>query len=183
MTKPKTPRKKSAKPDATTIAPGACPRGGEHEFVDVHDGASGSCRKCLEPAVPPKPKKKASAKQLAALETARQARAGKGDARAAKKTSTKVANPKSAKTAEVAIEVEVKTMSALDAAARVLVEAGAPLNAKQMIDAMASKGYWSSPGGKTPHATLYSAILREINTKGNACRFRKVARGNFEAAS
>ena len=31
-----------------------------------------------------------------------------------------------------------------------------------MIDAMTTKGLWTSPGGKTPHATLYSAILREI---------------------
>ena len=31
-----------------------------------------------------------------------------------------------------------------------------PMNAKEMIEAMAAKGYWTSPGGKTPHATLYS---------------------------
>lgn len=35
------------------------------------------------------------------------------------------------------------------------------------------------PGGKTPHATLYSAILREIATKGNEARFKKTERGHF----
>ncbi len=48
-----------------------------------------------------------------------------------------------------------------------------------MIEAMAAKKYWTSPGGKTPAATLYSAILREVNTKGNAARFRKTDRGKF----
>lgn len=70
-------------------------------------------------------------------------------------------------------------VSCLDAAARVLAEAGEPLNAKQMIEAITSKGYWTSPGGKTPHATLYSAILREIKTKGTDARFAKAERGKF----
>ena len=48
-----------------------------------------------------------------------------------------------------------------------------------MIDAMAKKGYWTSPGGKTPAATLYSAILREISTKGKEARFKKTERGKF----
>jgi hypothetical protein len=47
---------------------------------------------------------------------------------------------------------------------------------------MAQKGYWTSPGGKTPHATLYSAILREIGTKGDEARFQKVERGGFAIA-
>ena len=55
------------------------------------------------------------------------------------------------------------------------------MNAKEMIDAMATKGLWSSPGGKTPHATLYSAILREINEKGKEARFVKTERGHFAA--
>jgi hypothetical protein len=70
-------------------------------------------------------------------------------------------------------------LSAIDSAAKVLAEAGEPLNAKQMIEAMAAKGYWTSPGGKTPHATLYSAILREITVRGDAARFKKTQRGHF----
>jgi hypothetical protein len=53
------------------------------------------------------------------------------------------------------------------------------MTTQEMIASMAAKGYWSSPGGKTPAATLYSAILREITTKGNAARFTKTDRGKF----
>ena len=45
---------------------------------------------------------------------------------------------------------------------------------------MADKGYWTSPGGKTPAATLYSAILRELKTKKGEARFRETERGKFE---
>lgn len=44
---------------------------------------------------------------------------------------------------------------------------------------MTENGYWTSPGGKTPAATLYSAILREIQRKGADARFKKVERGLF----
>jgi hypothetical protein len=76
-------------------------------------------------------------------------------------------------------EPKQKKLSALDAAARVLQEAGQPMTCQEMIDAMAGKGYWTSPGGKTPAATLYSAILRELQTKGDAARFVKTERGKF----
>ncbi len=75
-----------------------------------------------------------------------------------------------------------KKLSALDAAAKVLIEAGAPLNTKAIVEAMAAKGYWSSPSGKTPAATLYSAILREIDVKKDQSRFRKAAKGLFEVS-
>jgi hypothetical protein len=76
---------------------------------------------------------------------------------------------------------EPKRLSALAAAHKVLCEATEPLNVQQMIEAMTSKGYWTSPGGKTPHATLYSAILREL-AKGETSRFVKTDRGRFVAA-
>jgi hypothetical protein len=72
-----------------------------------------------------------------------------------------------------------KKLSALDAAAQVLAASKEPMNAKEMIEAMAAKGLWTSPGGKTPHATLYSAILREIGAKGKEARFKKTDRGHF----
>lgn len=78
-------------------------------------------------------------------------------------------------------EAKPKRMSAIDAAAKVLTDAGTPMNTKEMIEAMAAKKLWASPGGKTPHATLYSAILREITTKGNEARFKKTERGKFAA--
>ena len=70
-------------------------------------------------------------------------------------------------------------LSALDAAAKVLAESGEPMNAKSLIDAMASKGYWTSPGGQTSHATLFAALIREIKVKGAESRFAKVDRGQF----
>jgi hypothetical protein len=78
-----------------------------------------------------------------------------------------------------AAEPQQKKLSALDAAARVLAETGAPMGCKELIGAMAGKGYWTSPGGKTPAATLYSAMLREIATKGEQARFTKAGRGRF----
>jgi hypothetical protein len=70
-------------------------------------------------------------------------------------------------------------MSCIDAAAKVLVEKGEPMNCKEMIEAMAAKGFWTTPGGKTPHATLYSSIAREIRDKGKESRFKKSDRGKF----
>jgi hypothetical protein len=70
-------------------------------------------------------------------------------------------------------------MSCLNAAAKVLAEKGEPMNCKEMIEAMAAKGYWTTPGGQTPHATLYSSIAREIRDKGKESRFKKADRGKF----
>lgn len=70
-------------------------------------------------------------------------------------------------------------LSQLDAAVKVLGEAGTPMTTKAMIEAMATKGYWTSPGGATPAQTLYSAILRELQKKGDEARFTKVDRGQF----
>ena len=75
--------------------------------------------------------------------------------------------------------VTTKRVSALDAAARVLAEEAKPMSCGELIEAMAAKRYWSSPAGKTPASTLYSGILREMNTKGSAARFRKTERGKF----
>jgi len=73
----------------------------------------------------------------------------------------------------------VKKLSALDAAARVLEETGQAMRCTELIAAMAAKGYWKSPKGRTPAGTLYSAVLREIQTKGDQARFRKTERGKF----
>ena len=69
-------------------------------------------------------------------------------------------------------------VSQLDAAVQVLKANGEAMNCKAMVDAMLEKGLWKT-GGKTPAATLYSAILREISTKGSESRFRKTDRGQF----
>jgi len=88
-------------------------------------------------------------------------------------------NPKRTKKSTTPAEARSKRVSALDAAAQVLEQAGGTLNTKEMIAAMAEQKLWTSPGGKTPHATLYSAILRETSTKGTASRFLKMERGRF----
>jgi HB1/ASXL restriction endonuclease-like protein with HTH domain len=72
-----------------------------------------------------------------------------------------------------------KKLSALDAAAKVLQESGQPMNCPELIAAMAAKAYWASPAGKTPAATLYAAMTREIKIKGAQARFQKTARGQF----
>lgn len=88
--------------------------------------------------------------------------------------------PQKAKAEKPATE---KKLSAIDAAAKLLGETKEPLNCKQMIEAIAAKGYWTSPGGKTPHATLYSAIIREISVKGKDARFTKTERGLFASTT
>lgn len=70
-------------------------------------------------------------------------------------------------------------LSALAAAARVLGEEGRSMNCRALIESMAAKGYWTSPAGKTPNATLYAALLKEVTTKGEQSRFAKVDRGQF----
>jgi len=70
-------------------------------------------------------------------------------------------------------------LSALAGAAKVLQETGQPMNCQELIKAMAAKGYWTSPAGQTPAATLYSAIAREIKTKATQARFHKTNRGQF----
>jgi hypothetical protein len=52
-----------------------------------------------------------------------------------------------------------------------------------MIEAMTAQGLWTSPGGKTPHATLYAAIITEIRNKGKQSRFVKMDRGHFAVQS
>ena len=72
-----------------------------------------------------------------------------------------------------------KRLSGLDAAAQVLADAKEPLNTKDMVERMLAKGLWKT-SGKTPAATIYAAMIREIAAKGDNARFRKVERGKFE---
>ena len=91
------------------------------------------------------------------------------------KTTRKAATKKPATKADA----KPKRVSALDAAAQVLKKTGKPMRSQEMITAMAEQGLWQSPAGKTPAATIYAAILREIGAKGAAARFKKVDRGQF----
>ncbi len=99
-----------------------------------------------------------------------------GTAKAKKSTGKKASTPKAT------TEAKPKRVSAIDAAAQVLQKRGEPMNARDLIAAMTKQGLWTSPNGKTPHATLYAAMLREIGTKGGKARFKKVDRGLFAYA-
>jgi hypothetical protein len=83
---------------------------------------------------------------------------------------------KSAKAGQTAKE---RKPSALSAAAQVLAEADGPLSAGEIVKRMLENGLWQTKG-RTPQATLYSALLRRIQKDGANARFRKVQRGRFE---
>jgi hypothetical protein len=114
-------------------------------------------------------------------------KAAKPKATKTKKAATKKtapAKPAPAKKAKAkAATDDGKKLSALDAAAKVLSESKEPLRAKEIIEQITAKGYWTSPGGKTPHATVVAAIIRELRDKGNDSRFKKADRGLFTANS
>ena len=148
-TSTKKPAKKSTAPAKTAAT--ACPKGGAHQWQKGDDGTS-HCAKCFEPAPADG---KAKAKSAGAKPVAK------------------------AKTAKAKGDAKPKKLSALDAAAKVLAETKEPMSTRQMLEAMAAKGLWTSPGGATPLATLYSALSREIGAKGKDSRFKKVDRGQF----
>jgi len=89
--------------------------------------------------------------------------------------------PRAAKAPKAPKEKMPKRVSALDAAAQVVAGAKVPMRAKEMIAEMEAKGLWKSPGGKTPEATLYAAIIREIAARGEKARFKKHEKGVFVA--
>jgi len=113
------------------------------------------------------------------------AKGRKGQPAAAGKPSTAKNAPKAnvggkgAKTTKSPKQPNEKRLSALDAAAQVLANSKEPMNTKALIAEMEKKGLWKSPGGKTPAATLYAAIIREIGLKKREARFIKTERGLF----
>ena len=104
----------------------------------------------------------------------------KAPSKRAKPTTTKrkKAAPRRTTFSKVKTKDRSKRLSALDAAALVLSEIGQPLQCNDMVELMLEHNYWTTKG-KTPEATLYSAILREIQKKGKDARFKKVGRGMF----
>jgi hypothetical protein len=119
------------------------------------------------------PRMSASAARAEGAAKTKRALAAKADASAATpKKSTAKSNERT---------TDPKRTSALDAAAQVLAASKEPMRPKDLIAAMAEQALWSSPNGKTPEATLYAAMIREIAAKGSDARFRKVERGLFAA--
>ncbi len=143
----------------------------EEQPSEVSESAGDACRPAEEQE-PPEQENAMSKKKTNKKQSKTQPAAAKP------KREKKAATPKVKATAEQ----KPKRVSALDAAATVLKKAGKPMHAQELIAAMAEQGLWTSPGGKTPHATLYAAMMREERDKGSAARFRKVDRGQFEFA-
>lgn len=72
-----------------------------------------------------------------------------------------------------------KKLSMLDAAAKVLETATAPMTAKEILSAMEEAGLWKPGKGLTPDRTILAGIFTEIKRKLHP-RFRKTAPGTFE---
>ena len=87
---------------------------------------------------------------------------------------------KATKAANAPKKKKARKPSGLDLAAQVLAESKEPLNAKTIAERAIAAGWKTS--GKTPHATLYAAMIREIATKGKTARFRKADRGQFASS-
>jgi len=98
-----------------------------------------------------------------------------GDARA-KVSESRGAPPKVKPAAE---KKSGRPRGILDAAVIVLADADGPLTPAVIVDRALKRGLWSTKG-KTPAATLYAAIIREIAGKGQVSRFRKTAPNTFE---
>ena len=116
---------------------------------------------------------------------------GKAEAKPAAKVATPAKKPaKASKDATIPKKADTgeprgpgAKMSGLDAAAKVLALGSAlPMRCGALVKIMIDRGYWKT-NGKTPAATIYAAITREIAAKGDVSRFRKVERGKFALAT
>ncbi|TQE98693.1 MAG: hypothetical protein FKY71_12495 [Spiribacter salinus] len=125
-----------------------------------------------------------TAKKAPAKKTATKARTG---ATRGRKTKTGASAPTAEKQATEAHrpplmaeeKTKVRKPSLLDAAIEVMKRQSEPLGAKDITVTVLNLGLWSGKG-KTPEATLYSAMIREIANKGEQARFKKASRGRFE---
>jgi hypothetical protein len=139
---------KAPAPAEAAVQTGACPKGGDHEWK-TEDGQT-FCAKCFEPGTAAPANVSAEPQSATVEQTATEQPASDQpttDAAGKKRKARKASEPKAD-----------GKLSAIDAAAKVLTEAGKPMSTKEMIAAMAEKGYWTSPGGKTPAATLYTVV-------------------------
>jgi hypothetical protein len=124
-----------------------------------------------------------TAKKPTAKKTATKARTGATRGRKAKGGATaptpdKKATPAKRPPLMTEEEAKARKLSLLDAAVEVMKQLDEPLGAKDLTVKVIGLGLWSTKG-KTPEATLYSALIREIANKGEQARFKKVSRGRF----
>ena len=121
--------------------------------------------------------RKAAIKEIDASLNADTEKNAKGGA-AKRKSSSKKASTKM--TTKASKPPQKKKPSGLDLAAQVLVESKEPLNSKTIAERAIAAG-WKTKG-KTPHATIYAAMIREIKDKGKDARFHKADRGLFTSS-
>lgn len=69
-------------------------------------------------------------------------------------------------------------LSVLEAAKKVLEEAGAPLPVRDLTAAMLSKGYWTTQG-LTPEATVQARLASDLKARGDASSFVRPAPGRY----
>jgi len=123
--------------------------------------------------------KTASERAMAKSSKATKAARATTAATAAKGKASTAAKAKGAKVATRAKRGrDEKRLSLLDRAAAILAKAKEPMGCKDIVT-QALAGGWTT-NGKTPAATLYAAVIREIATKGADARFEKVDRGRFQ---
>lgn len=91
---------------------------------------------------------------------------------------TKPAGEAKAAAPKQAAPPTARRLSLLDHAVEELARSDEPLGAKDLVTRIIDSGRWTTEG-KTPQATLYSAMIREIKAKGSQARFQKVSRGRF----
>ena len=128
----------------------------------------------------PTPKRR-SKKAPVATTSPTSATVAKAPAEASEKATTPKGRDTSQTGAKVAKPKKRKKISGLTAAFMVLIDADKELGTKKIVELAAEKGWWKS-GAATPHATIYAAITRELDTKGNDSRFQRGKnRGTFRA--
>lgn len=104
--------------------------------------------------------------------------------RTAKKAATKksvkkvVKKAKAAANGKPAKKAKREGLSQFGAALKVLAGRSKPMTVGEIMEAITSKGLWSSPGGATPNATLSAALQRDVG-KGKDARIKKVGPGQF----
>jgi hypothetical protein len=105
----------------------------------------------------------------------------KGKAKAAtgaKKTKAATGANERKRGAATASNGTKKRTGILELAVQILAKAKEPMGCKDIVEHAIAQKLWST-GGKTPSATLYAAVIREISKKGKEARFEKVDRGTF----
>jgi len=117
------------------------------EATSAEDGSAGQAAAEATPEATPGAETKSAAEPTQSSEATQSVAPG-----------TQPAAKKRGRAPKAKAETGPKKLSAIDAAAKVLAEAGESMDCQTMIKTMAEKGYWTSPGGKTPAATLYTAV-------------------------